>query len=378
MPLDKTGAQRASLPRQAVGPAIRRSVTATLASIVALGALASPTASGLAAATATSSVAPTTATSQLAGDAPSLATSVALADVAIGDVQTTASSLPGTADPAPIPLSEPAPTPPPTDPPAVPAADPTAEPSPTPEAPVEPPAEPARAKVVIVVGPVGGQTGKYIRVARRIAASARTYGAQVVELYSPNATWSRVEKAADGANVLVYIGHGNGWPSGHGPFDPDSKNGMGLNARAGAGNHNTRYYGESYIARSIDLAEDAVVILNRLCYASGNNEWGRGNPTRATAVKRVDNYGAGFLRAGAAAVFAEGITDARYILRGLFRTDATMEQIFWSSPDATGRYDFSFASRRTDGATALLDPYARSRYYRSVIGDLGVTAADWR
>ena len=28
------------------------------------------------------------------------------------------------------------------------------------------------------------------------------------------------------------------------------------------------------------LAQNAVVVLNRLCYASGNNEWGAANPTQ--------------------------------------------------------------------------------------------------
>ena len=66
------------------------------------------------------------------------------------------------------------------------------------------------------------------------------------------------------------------------------------------------------------------MILNRLCYASGNSEPGRANPTKSVAVQRVDNYGAGFLRASAKAVFAEGTGSAGYILSGLFRTDRTI------------------------------------------------------
>ena len=74
------------------------------------------------------------------------------------------------------------------------------------------------------------------------------------------------------------------------------------------------------------MAPNAVVILARLCYASGNSEWGRPNPTKSTAIKRVDNYGAGFLRAGAKAVFAEGITDARYIIKNLYTSNRTMQR----------------------------------------------------
>ena len=99
-------------------------------------------------------------------------------------------------------------------------------------------------------------------------------------LFSPYATWSRVASATRGANVLIYLGHGNGWPSPYAPFETTSKDGMGLNATYGAGNSNTKYYGESYMAK-LGLASNAVVVLNRLCYASGNNEWGAGNPTRS-------------------------------------------------------------------------------------------------
>jgi hypothetical protein len=234
-----------------------------------------------------------------------------------------------------------------------------------------------RIHVVVIVGPVGSMTSTYVSMARRLAAEARGYGASVAEIYSPHATWARVLSASRGANLLIYLGHGNGSPS---PYagGQTSHNGLGLNSSASGSNFNVRYYGETYVARSIHLAPNAVVVLNHLCYASGNNEWGRGNPSRTTAVKRVDNYGEGFLRAGAAAVFAEGITDAGYILRNLFSTGRTMREIFWASPHSTHRYAISFTSRRVRGAKVIMDPYRPNRYYRSVDGRLDVTAAEWR
>jgi hypothetical protein len=232
-------------------------------------------------------------------------------------------------------------------------------------------------RVVVVVGPVGSSTARYISAGRSLAAKARSYGASVIEIYSPNATWSRVRSALTGANVLIYLGHGNGTPS---PYagGPDSHNGLGLNSSASGSNSNNRYYGETYMAKYIRMAPNAVVILNHLCYASGNNEWGQGNPSRSTAIQRVDNYGAGFLRTGAVAVFAEGLDDPGYVLDGLFRTNESMSEIFWSSSGTTKSYALSFTSRRTTGVKALMDPYEPNRYYRSVIGKLSVTAADWR
>jgi len=232
-------------------------------------------------------------------------------------------------------------------------------------------------KVVVVVGPAGSATSRYIAMARQLAAQARGYGATVTEIYSPNATWARVRSATAGANLLIYLGHGNGTPS---PYagGPDSHNGMGLNASASGSHSNVRYYGETYVSKEVRLAPNAVVILNHLCYASGNNEWGKGNPTRSVAIQRVDNYGAGFLRAGAAAVFAEGITDPGYIISSLFTSNRSMAEIFRASPHATNRYAISFSSKQTTGAKALMDPYEPNRYYRSVIGRLTVTAAEWR
>lgn len=240
------------------------------------------------------------------------------------------------------------------------------------------PAAAAGMKVVVIVGPSGTSTSKYISSAKRYASQARSYGASVVEIYSPNATWTKVKSVARGANVLIYLGHGNGYPSPYGPFNPASKDGFGLNASAGHGHYNVKYWGESYIKASIKLAPNAVVILNRLCYASGNSEWGARNPTKAVAIKRADNFAAGFLRANARAVFAEGTSSASYILDGIFNTDQTMAQIFQGAQSWTGSYDFQFKSVRTPGYTAWLDPNAPSRYYRSVIGKLSLTAATVR
>jgi hypothetical protein len=237
------------------------------------------------------------------------------------------------------------------------------------------PAAAAGMKVVVIVGPVGSSTASYKDSARRYASQARSYGASVTEIYSPNATWSRVKAAAQGANVLIYLGHGNGSPSPYGAFSKYTKDGFGLNRTAWAGNNNTKYWGEYYVYSQIHLAPNAVVILNRLCYASGNSEWGMANPTKTVAKTRVQNYASGFLRAGARAIFAEGITSASYILYGLFRTTRTIGAIFKSSPNWSGSYDFQFQSTRNTAYRAWMDPKSPGRYYRSVVGNFNLTAS---
>ncbi len=237
----------------------------------------------------------------------------------------------------------------------------------------------AAPKVVVIVGPVGSQTANYIRNAKILAAQARSYGGHVIEIYSPNATWSRVKAAAQGANLLIYLGHGNGWPSPYHPFNVYSKDGLGLNAAAGKGNSNTKYYGEYYIRTYIKLAPNSAVLLNRLCYASGNNEWGSGYPSRATAIKRVDNFGYGFLHAGARVVFANAISSGKSVIYNLFKTRRTMAQAFRADGAYDGGHVASYASSRTPGARIILDPSGPGdRYYHSIVGFLGMTATTWR
>ena len=236
----------------------------------------------------------------------------------------------------------------------------------------------ASLKVVIVVGPVGSSTNDYRDSAREYARFARQYGAKVTEIYTPYATWSRVKAAAQGANLLIYLGHGNGYPSPYGAFSKYTRDGMGLNKSVTTSNSNVKYWGEYYIDTQIQLAPNAVVILNRLCYASGNSEWGQANPTKTTAIKRVDNYGAGFLRTGAKAVFAHAIESARYTMWALFRSDRTMDSIFMAHPDASGARDFYVDSTRSPGNKAHLDPPRSGKYWRSVIGDLSMQASEWR
>jgi hypothetical protein len=230
---------------------------------------------------------------------------------------------------------------------------------------------------VIVVGPVGGSTPEYRVEAGRIARQLRSYGANVREIYSPWATWARVKEAARGAHLLVYLGRGRGYPSPYGAYNPKSMNGLGLNRVAGKGHSNVAYYGEQYVREGLDLATNAVVILNRARYAAGSSDPGRANPSRRTAIVRADNYAAGFLRAGAAAVFASD-RSVSSVVRDLFRSSLTMRSLFWNSPWTSTRYDSAFASKRTPGSSGIVAPYGPGRYYQAVVGRLSWTARSWR
>ena len=229
-------------------------------------------------------------------------------------------------------------------------------------------------KVVIIVGATHGSTASYRTRADVAYAEARKYTSNVVKVYSPNATWAKVKATVVGASIVIYMGHGNGWPSPY-TYDPTyaTKNGFGLNATAGAGDYNNKYYGEPYMA-SMDLAPGAIVLLHHLCYASGNSEPGHAQPSVTVARQRADNYAQGFLKAGASAVIADGHAGAEGYLRALFTTHQSIEDMWRTMPNRNGNV-VKFASMRTPGVSVFQDPETpTSGFYRSLaIGTVGVT-----
>ena len=105
----------------------------------------------------------------------------------------------------------------------------------------------ADTKVVIIVGATHGATAGYRADADQAYAEAIKYTSNVVRVYSPYATWANVKAAVAGASIVIYMGHGNGWPSPY-TYDPlfKTKDGFGLNAKANQGDYNNQYYGEPY------------------------------------------------------------------------------------------------------------------------------------
>ena len=128
-----------------------------------------------------------------------------------------------------------------------------------------PPAPTAAAgKVAIIVGPVGGLSNTYRAMADQVAASATAAGATVAKAYTPSATWENVRAAVQGANVVVYFGHGNGYPNPYGANElTDRSNGWGLNrttTNGDADNWSTTmvYCGEKALLGTLTASDGAV------------------------------------------------------------------------------------------------------------------------
>ncbi len=233
-------------------------------------------------------------------------------------------------------------------------------------APVGAAASPPR--VVVIVGPVGALTDEYRAAGAAAVAEARRWTADVTAIMSPDATWPRVRGALQGASVVIYLGHGNGWPSPYTRALSDAtENGFGLNPIAGHGDDAHQYFGAAVIARDVRLAPGAVVLLHRLCYASGNGEPGAPEGTVDVARQRVDNFAAGFLAAGAGVVVADAFAAPSSYLRAILGQGlATM--VSWRASATANGHVQAFASARSPGALGFLDPEtATSGYYRSIV-----------
>ena len=251
---------------------------------------------------------------------------------------------------------------------------------------------PARAavgqpKAVVIVGPGSGSTSDFLAEGELIADQAAAAGMAVSRIFHPNATWKRVKEATLGANLVVYFGHGNGWPSPYPPFQEDTKDGFGLNGYEGASQYSTTYYGGNKIRAKLRLADDAVVIIYRACYSAGNGEDGSPIPSQSVAIKRVDNFAAAFLHpdVGAGVVMAYRTKQWIDFPAGLMLPGRTMDDVFrtpsskpsWSMSGWIGTNDIFADSVRTSGARLHLDKHPTLGYSRAISGSLGMTTDAW-
>ncbi len=215
--------------------------------------------------------------------------------------------------------------------------------------------EPPPPKVAIIVGPVGSElTPTYLGLAEMAAVAAEERGAAVERAYSPDATAERVLEAVEGANVVVYFGHGVGSPNPYSASpNPRSVNGWGLNGSKPSKDHadsvrggSLAYYGEAWIAEHARPAPGWVMIYSNACYAPGAGEGFEDPADEETAAARVSAYSrAPLVDLGASAYFATDFyAGAAHLVAALLdHPDRPYAEAFASEPryqaDAVTRLD---------------------------------------
>jgi hypothetical protein len=234
-------------------------------------------------------------------------------------------------------------------------------------------AEPAR--VAIIVGPVGEElTPVYIALADAAAEAAETRGATVATAYSPDATAEKVLAAVEGANIVVYFGHGIGSPNPYSDApNPATVNGWGLNGPEPNGHADSvrdgslAYYGEAWIAEHAKPAPGWVMIYSNACYAPGAGEGQHEPADEATAAERVAAYSrAPLAELGASAYFATDFYAgaAQLIATLLDNPELPYGDVFAADPqfDADGLARLEHAD--VDGAETWLH---RSTYFEGKV-----------
>jgi hypothetical protein len=203
-------------------------------------------------------------------------------------------------------------------------------------------------KVAIIVGPVGEElTPVYISLADAAATAAETRGATVARAYSPEATADKVLAAVEGANIVIYLGHGVGTPNPYSATpNPATTNGWGLNGPGARGDHadswrdgTLAYYGESWIAANAKPAPGWVMIYSNACYAPGASEGFDTPADEKKAAARVNAYSRGPLAdLGASAYFATDFYEgaAHLVAAMLDGPTRPFGEVFASEPRFTG------------------------------------------
>lgn len=237
-------------------------------------------------------------------------------------------------------------------------------------------AAPARAstptKVAVIVGPVGEElTPVYISLAEAAAGEAEKRGATVARAYSPDASAEKVLAAVEGANIVIYLGHGVGTPNPYSATpNPATTNGWGLNGPNAIGTHadawsdgTLAYYGESWIREHARPAPGFVMIYSNACYAPGASEGFDTLATEEVAAQRVSGYSrAPLADLGASAYFATDFYQgaAHIVATLLDHPELAYGDVFASEPNfaADGLARLSHAT--VAGAETWLD---RSAYF---------------
>ncbi len=248
-----------------------------------------------------------------------------------------------------------------------------------------PPARAAQVKVAVIVGPVGEElTPIYLALAEAAALAAETRGAAVQRAYSPDATAERVLAAVEGANIVVYLGHGVGSPNPYSSSpDAATTNGWGLNGPHAVGTHadswqdgTLAYYGETWIAANARPAPGWVIIYSNACYAPGASEGHDVPATEEVAAVRVGAYSrAPLVDLGASAYFATDFYEgaAHLVATLLERPDLPFGEVFASEPRFLADAVTRLPNAHREGAETWLhrSPYFDGKvdYWYAFAGD---------
>ena len=145
-------------------------------------------------------------------------------------------------------------------------------------------------KAILIVGiDLGSSALSFLDEMKTTAIYLKKLGVDVREFYIDKSIWSDIVKASEGANILIYAGHGG---------NPN---------RANDGKSNffvSDYTSMKGIVSELKLKKNALVIFNHACHSAGSSAGDTETLTEMQAIERVENYAEPFMKIGAAAYYA--------------------------------------------------------------------------
>ena len=202
-------------------------------------------------------------------------------------------------------------------------------------------------KAILIVGvDLRNNELEFIEEMKTTANFLKELGIDVREFYIAKSIWSDIIKASEGAQILIYAGHGG---------NPNLADGGRTNFSL------SNYTSTKGIVSELKLKKNALVIFNHACHSSGSSAGDMVTLTKAKAVERVEKYAEPFMKIGVAAYYANNYcyTIPRFLVKifsGQTLSDAYINQAFDKieiiKPNTYNkRYQTGITSKAVKGAT---------------------------
>jgi hypothetical protein len=179
-------------------------------------------------------------------------------------------------------------------------------------------------KAVFIVGPVEESTKEYIDEQKKNAKYLIELGVQVKEFYHPNAKWKDIIKASEGANILVYSGHGS----------------VAVFCVTG------EIVEEEKIKRDLKLHKNAIIIFNHACESAGSSAVDTKDIGQKEAFRRVGDYARPFIESNVSIYYANNYNDCLIPFFTLLFNHKTIKEIYnkqateWNKIEAVKIYQY--------------------------------------
>lgn len=177
-------------------------------------------------------------------------------------------------------------------------------------------------RAVIIIGPDGMLAAKESLAITRLLED---HDYAVEQFVGRRATWEQIKPAIDGADLLIYSGHGS--TAGY-----DNVGGLCL-----AGNEIVSMLA---LVDDVSLAPGALVVFKSVCYGAGSSASDRRDIGTEEAARRVEAYSRPFFEMGASAYFADNYNGSTRQFLELLFSGHTLQSAFETLADPWTTIEF--------------------------------------